>query len=323
MQYRAIRNQNDWCRDNVNITFPNWDAIRGPLHTNDDLLTCGSPDFGRHGEEDVIEIHGPAPDGYTRSTGSAARGTPDFYGPVRQPAEHLPVPTSNTALQAGAPTPATSSTGKTEITFNGTSNMAVTHVPATASRTDNDDAAARRTASSTSRRTARCTLDAPRQIDYNVDGEWRCAILTVRGTYPKSMTLGSEDDILIDGDLDGSRGDAGARPDRATRFVRVKHDVSGACGGNVRPRTMQQLHDRGRDPRAQATRSSSTTTSAAPRSATLTVDGAIAQKFRGPVGTFSGTHARTAATPRTTTTTTGCATAARRTSSIRSRPPGA
>ena len=49
VQYRAIRNQNDWCRDNVNITFPTWDAIRGPLHTNDDLLTCGSPDFGRAG----------------------------------------------------------------------------------------------------------------------------------------------------------------------------------------------------------------------------------------------------------------------------------
>ena len=49
VQYRAVRNQNTWCRDNVNITFPRWDAIRGPLHTNDDLLTCGSPDFGRAG----------------------------------------------------------------------------------------------------------------------------------------------------------------------------------------------------------------------------------------------------------------------------------
>ena len=28
-----------------------------------------------------------------------------------------------------------------------------------------------------------------------------CAILTVDGTYAKSMTLGSADDILIDGDL--------------------------------------------------------------------------------------------------------------------------
>ena len=46
----------------------------------------------------------------------------------------------------------------------------------------------------------------------------------------------------------------------------------------------------------------------------LTVNGAIAQQFRGPVGT----QRPDAGTRRTTTTTTGCATAARRTSSTRS-----
>ena len=53
-----------------------------------------------------------------------------------------------------------------------------------------------------------CSLQAPRQIDYGVNGEWRCAILVVRGTYPKSMTLGSEDDILIDGDLLANEADS-------------------------------------------------------------------------------------------------------------------
>ena len=54
---------------------------------------------------------------------------------------------------------------------------------------------------------------------------------------------------------------------------------------------------------------------------TLTVNGAIGQKFRGAVGTFGGSTLAPA-TSRTTTTTTGCATSRRRTSSTRSSRPG-
>ena len=44
---------------------PGLGRINGPLHTNDDLLTCGEPEFGRDepGKVDRIEIGGPAPDG--------------------------------------------------------------------------------------------------------------------------------------------------------------------------------------------------------------------------------------------------------------------
>ena len=43
--------------------------------------------------------------------------------------------------------------------------------------------------------------------------------------------------------------------------------------------------DRRRDPLARSTPSRSTTTTAAPSSSNLTVNGAIAQKYRGAVGT--------------------------------------
>jgi hypothetical protein len=291
VQYRQVRNQVQWCRDNVNITFPRWDAIRGPLHTNDDLLTCGSPEFGRPGEEDVIEVVGPAPGGYTPSGGSGCSGTPDFFGPVRQPAEHLPVPTSNAGLRAAADANYIFR-GKTEITFNGTSTMTVVTYPNGVATTTSMPVPPNGVVYVD--KNGACSLQAPRQIDYGVSGEWRCAILIVRGTYPKSMTLGSEDDILIDGDLIASA----SKPVLgliANRFVRVKHDVEDACGANnTSSGTGLPEHRVRQNYRIEAAilalKDSFVVDNYQCGNAlgTLTVYGAIAQKFRGPVGTFSG-----------------------------------
>lgn len=288
VQYRAIRNQNEWCRENVNITFPRWDAIRGPLHTNDDLLTCGSPDFGRPGEEDVIEIHGPAPGGFTRSTDSGCSGSPDFYGPVRQPAEHLPVPSSNAALR-DATAAEYRFRGKTEITFDGTSSMRVATFP-NGVRTETSMPLPPNGVIYVEKN-GTCSLQAPRSINYGVNGEWRCAILIVRGSYPKSMTLGSEDDILIDGDLTASD----SKPVLgliANRFVRVKHDVDGTCGeNNTNPSSPDRVRVNYRIEAAILALKDSFVVDnyqCGDSLGTLTVYGAIAQKFRGPVGTFSG-----------------------------------
>jgi hypothetical protein len=289
VQYRQVRNQVQWCRDNVNITFPGWDAIRGPLHTNDDLLTCGSPEFGREGKEDVIEVHGPAPGGYTPSGGSGCSGSPKFWGPVRQPAEHLPVPTSNTALKEAAD-PAYVFKGKTKIVFNGTSSMQVTRYPNGAPVVTSMPLPANGVIYV--EKDGACSLQAPRRIDYDVNGEWRCAILIVQGTYPKSMTLGSEDDILIDGDLraDSSKPVLGLI---ANRFVRVKHNVNDACGSNdTNPASPHRVREDYYIEAAMLALKDSFVVDNYQCGAalgTLTVYGAIAQKFRGPVGTFYGT----------------------------------
>ena len=321
VKYRAQRNLDDWCRNNVNISFPDWDAIKGPLHTNDDLQVCGTPEFGRPDEEDVIEIHGPAPGGFVGS-GNGLLGRPVFHGPVRQPAEHLPVPTSNSRLREAAEE-GYIFVGKTEIEFDGTQFMNVFRFPGgvrTLSErkplpdngviyVDNNDSGT-------------CSMQAPRQIDYDRPNEQNCAILIVHGTYPKSMTLGSEVDILIDGNLQASSDPGPVLGLIAQRFVRVKHDVSGTCGGNIN--AMASVT--GSTPRSSrcAIRSSSTTTSAAPRSARSR---STARSRRSSVARSARSTARpgpkSPATPRTTSTTTRCATAARRTSSIRCRPPGA
>jgi type II secretory pathway pseudopilin PulG len=282
VKYRAQRNQDEWCRNNTNITFPDWDAIKGPLHTNDDLLTCGTPEFGRPGENDVIEVHGPAPGGFVRSTSSGCSGTPVFHGPVRQPAEHLPVPTSNARLREAADA-AYIFAGKTEIEFDGTGFMNVFRFPG-GSRTFSERKPLPENGVIYVDNNGACSMQAPRQIDYDRPGEQNCALLIVQGTYPKSMTLGSEVDILIDGNLEADDGGP-VLGLIAQRFVRVKHDVDNTCGANRNAMTSVTV-----EAAMLALRDSfivDNYSCGAPLG-TLRVYGAIAQKFRGPVGTFSG-----------------------------------
>lgn len=283
VKYRIPREADSWCKTNTSITFQDWDAIHGPLHTNDDLLTCGEPEFGRAGKLDRIEIVGPATDGYRSDCG----GPPKFNGPVRHPATYLPVPTSNDRLRKVAASDYVFQ-GRTDIRFNAATTMSVTTYPNGVKTTNptmplpaNGVIYVATPANST------CTLDAPRQIDYPaIDASnWSCPVLTVSGTYPKSMTLGSQGDILIDGDLK-AQGDV-VLGLIGERFVRVKHPVTNTCGSNDTG-TMNSVTIEA----AILALKDSFIVDNYPCGAALsdlTVTGAIAQKFRGPVGTFNST----------------------------------
>jgi hypothetical protein len=277
---RAQRNQDAWCAANTNITFPDWDAIRGPLHTNDDLLTCGSPEFGRAGKTDRIGISGPAPNGWTRGNGCS--GSPIFRGVKQHPADQLPVPESNAQLAAAALTGYTFY-GQTDITLKSTGLMDVrSYNPNTGALITQTNMALPSNGVIYVEKFGGCSIDPPKRMDYSHGSG--CAVLTVRGVYTKSMTLGSSDDILIDGNLTRS-GDV-VLGLIAQRFVRVKHDVEDTCGDNVGTPTnitieaaMLALNDSFLLDNWQC---------GAPLG-TLTVNGAIAQRFRGAVGMFSGT----------------------------------
>ena len=102
------------------------------------------------------------------------------------------------------------------------------------------------------------------------------------------MTLAAANDIIIrpahehdgngNGDLIGSGNSVLGLV--ANNFVRVYHP----CPRRSTPLHEQRPHRR-RDPLARCTRSRPTTTTAARSSGHLTVNGAIAQKYRGAVGT--------------------------------------
>src|SRR3954470_14595250 len=114
--YRRAGRTNPPCS---NITFANNDVVNGPFHTNDDILVCGSPTFGRT-SADTVEVSGPSP-GYTGCGGS----TPNFVGTFKYDAKLLSLPSSNASLQSLAQ-PGYLFTGTTQITLSGTS-MTVTN----------------------------------------------------------------------------------------------------------------------------------------------------------------------------------------------------
>ncbi len=103
------------------IVFASDDAVNGPFHTNDDILTCGTPDFGRT-SADKIEVSAPGT-GYASGCGGSA--TPNFKGTFKSGADLLNIPPSNSALQTVA-LPGYLFTGTTQITLNGTT-MTVTN----------------------------------------------------------------------------------------------------------------------------------------------------------------------------------------------------
>jgi Tfp pilus assembly protein PilX len=284
VKYRAARAA--WCKD---ISFPDFDKIKGPLHTNDDLLTCGSPDFGRD-RNDAIEISGPASDGWDASGGSGCSGgTPDFLGTKRWPAPSLAVPTSNAKLKTFAQAGGKVYYGQTTITFNSNGTMDTTSYDNTSGALLSEDDVALPGNGviyvDTNAKLGCSGIDGPLEQDYS--DPKGCAIATVHGTYTKSITIGSQADILIDGDL--LRSDDEVLGLVATNFVRIKHGVRNCPLLGIPPTptcfTLANVHVQA----AILTLAHSFIVDNYPNGAKLLaikVDGAIAQRFRGPVGTF-------------------------------------
>jgi type II secretory pathway pseudopilin PulG len=283
VKYRAQRAA--FCTD---ITFPDFDKIRGPLHTNDDLLTCGSPDFGRD-RNDAIEISGPQQGGWKAGSGTGcSNGTPDFLGTKRWPAPMLSVPTSNNKLLTFAQAGGRVYYGQTTIEFNGDGTMDTTsYNPTTGVLVTENNVGMPNNGVifvDTNTRLGCSSIDGPLEQDYS--DPKGCPIVTVHGSYTRSMTIGSAADILIDGNL--TRAGDHVLGLVATNFVRVKHGVRNCpvVNGNTQCFVMDNVHIEA----AILTLAHSFIVdnySSGAAMGSLKVDGAIAQRFRGAVGTFN------------------------------------
>ena len=190
-RYRASRDDN--C---LEIQFADADAINGPFHTNDDILTCGTPVFGRN-SADSIEFSGPAP-GYTKVSGCGASGDPVFNGPRRAGVKTLGMPPTNATLLTVASQPGgLVYTGKTAIRFNGaTNNMTVTNSlvnggsPQTRALPTNGVIYVKNN-------TGLCGATYPPPSDATYSEPTSCGNLYVSGTYTSSLTLAAANDIII------------------------------------------------------------------------------------------------------------------------------
>jgi len=291
-KYRAGRNS--WCDE---IQFADDDAIKGPMHTNDDILTCGTPVFGRT-TTDLIEMTGPFP-GWKAVGGSGCSGSPTFKGPVRTGVTKLTMPTTNATIEAAAQ-PGYLFTGTTKIRFNGATNDMTVTTNYNPIRNTFDPGGSVTTKPLPAngviyvKTSTGCGTIVP-PIDASYGEPTSCGNLYVSGTYTASMTLAAKNDIIIRPDTNSATSASLVKPAGsdwvlgliANNFVRVYHNVStdrdGGCDNNIAP----VLDDVTIDAAILSLAHSFVVDNwrCGNDLDQLKVTGAIAQKYRGAVGT--------------------------------------
>jgi Tfp pilus assembly protein PilX len=279
-----------WCTE---IQFGPSDAIRGPLHTNDDsIMVCGSPTFGTD-SLDAIEV---VADRFTWKTADGcASASPVFNGPTGTGAAYT-MPTTNDELKT-LPLAGYKFTGETTIRLKGDETPAKISVKnANVNGGAWTDKPFPPNGVIYVQSGGWCPANPPITATYT--GQQNCANVYVSGTYNQSLTINAENDIIIKPPAGSSNGDVIGANDAvlgliANNFVRVAHEVTrgwrdgyNACT-NVTP-TMQNVTIEAAILSLQHSFIVDNYACGA-ELGTLKVKGAIAQKFRGPVGTTADT----------------------------------
>jgi hypothetical protein len=285
------------------ITFINGDVVNGPLHTNDRLLISGSPTFGRDANDEIEVV---AKDGVGHPEGPAwepnGSGSPNWVGTFMPGAPKMDLPPTNAQLSNLA---SWVFTGDTQLKFNNTTVTITTYdqtaagaVPITETRSLTDPTfngviyVKAGTCSNPS------TRQNPYPLGVNASGvpvrdatNKGCANLWVSGQYSRSVTLASAGDVIVEAYQDGGTGPSGKGIRRtgdvimgliADNFIRIFHPCT---SGTNRTGTVNNIQI---DAAILSLTHSFTVDnySCGAQLGTLTVNGAIAQKFRGPVGQF-------------------------------------
>ena len=274
------------------IVFATGEYINGPLHTNDELNICGRPTFGR-GPSDLIEVSAP-PTGYRGSGGGCGTAQPTFRGTYLTNAPVLTPPSTNDSLKTipGAAV----YTGQTRIVLSGTQ-MTVTNSSGQVSTVPIPASGVIYVANSTS--SACSTAYSPFARNTTMyPSTSACGNVYVSGTYSTPLTIAAENDVIINNDL--CRGSCSASPSGngllgliANNFIRVYHPITppntsttaSSCNGVSNGWGTQ--YDLRIDAAMLAIQHSFIVDhyNCGNQLGDLKVNGAISQKFRGPVGT--------------------------------------
>jgi hypothetical protein len=299
-KYRAARAGKN-CNE---IQFVTGDEIKGPLHTNDDsLLTCGTPVFGRSNRVDPVEVSGPAP-GFVRNTGCS--GDPSVAVGKITTAKQMSMPTSNDQLADVAAAGGIVYTGKTVLRLKTAGLMDVTTYDAGGTATTQTNVPWPVNGVIYVKNNGACTPEYPTAAKYAESAN--CGNVYVSGTYSQSLTIAAANDVIIrptlggklsnssnDGSLVRASGSDATLGLIANNFVRVAHGVNrnsdGTCNGNVNTSTDPVVMNVQIDAAILSLQHSFIVDNySCGRLDTLTVNGAIAQKYRGPVGTGNGSN---------------------------------
>jgi hypothetical protein len=259
----------------VAIQFASDDEINGPFHTNDDILSCGGTTFGRD-ENDHIE----SGKGWQNAPG--CNGEPNFEGTWMPGSSPLNVPPTNAGL-ASIAVPQYTYTGKTTILLKGTTMDVTTGTPPVQTTSvplppngviyvNNGSCSGTKT-----------------PLLQRYDDPPGCAVVYLSGTYSKSLTIASANDIVITGDVRRDTNTDTVLGLIANNNVRVYHPVTRTNWDDVGSCTNANgtMNNVTIDAAILALTHSFTVDNYACGDALnrLNVTGAIAQKFRGAVGT--------------------------------------
>jgi hypothetical protein len=290
------------------IQFITGDSVDGPLHTNDSLLICNKPSFGRttNNRADRIEVVQTKPAALVAAGGCSQSAT--INGVLKNPASVLDPPASNAALKVVAQNGGNVFTGQTFIRLRGSTMDVTTTNGGVRTFTSGMPLPANGVIYVKNDTTNSCPVQYPTQEDYT-EGQY-CGNVYVSGTYSQSLTIAAENDVIV-APTDGKTltwGNA-ANPFSLTgsnnsvlglianNFVRVGHPVKNRTfdsKGNITGCTNQtSAYDDGNVQIQAAILSIDHSFivdnyNCGNELGTLSVTGAIAQRYRGPVGTSGG-----------------------------------
>jgi hypothetical protein len=238
------------------ISFITGDTINGPMHSNDDVAIAGSPTFGSTGS-DAIETPGFYSNNGTATTTCTTcniLGTLNTSAPLLQPPQNdsqlqLVADANNSTRSNGCyATAGCVFAGPTTIVLTG-STFSVTNanynggVTATGLSPSNGVIYVANTS-------AGCTVGytpylTSSSTDYSNSYNGGCGNATVSGTYSSSLTIGTDNDIIINGNIEPSSIGAvtSGTPPAATGtallglvandFVRIYHPLTDPRGSTA------------------------------------------------------------------------------------------
>jgi hypothetical protein len=294
-------------RNCTEIVYGDNENLLGPIHTNDGLDMCGTPTFGRGGTAsppnppDRIEVSASEnPDQQPRRTfSSGCSDNAKINGTWLPGSPKLDPPQTNASLKTDANIVFS---GATKIVFKSNGTMDVTN-DSQSPKLQNIAVPANAVIYVQSGAGACLPYDPFNPFVYDGSAADGCGDVSVQGTYTQNVTIGADSDIVITDDL--------VRPANtdyllgliANNFVRVAHPSSwDASAGTA---LWQDVTG------AQAPKCTNTSTvtkdlqvnaailalnhqftvdryGCGAGLGTLSITGAIAQKWRGPVGINNG-----------------------------------
>ena len=279
-----------------NIQFAPGDVVNGPMHTNDQILICGNPTFGRSQDSkgnavsDAVEVsHNESP-GYR----TACTGTPNVRpsgNSLKWNTPTLNLPPSNTSLSTIVK-PEYTFTGTTTIRLKDTTMDVVDYGGTNGTQRTQNNLAFPANGVVYVKNGACGTGGYNPNAPYGADSG--CAIAYVSGTYSKSVTISSERDVVVrplstDADNTGvvRSGTSAMLGLIGNDHVRVFHSPDTPttnCRENLTNGSKKNIRI---DAAILALNYSFMVDNYGCGDALgqLTVNGVIAQKFRGPVGT--------------------------------------